>query len=286
VAVLRVPGEFATIEAAQNNGSEGDTILLAPGSHASPQEITKAIHIKGDTETPGDVVITQVPGKEYCLNYVLQPPIVVPKIFCEGVLFSHSYGTSHRDELSDPTVLATLEFVYNRCIFGNHTTYHLDNLTKYQDGILRIINCDIDCDVAEINNVDDGFVYLERCYLESYPWNNLSILLSSDYVTTPTADYGTAYGEWLAPFFMDDGQSFRYRGTVTVDGDPPASALPLYLIRRDTGAFVSATTCEAGSGEFEFVVLSEQAQNPLLVVSPGTDDTQPVAVWPINPELG
>jgi hypothetical protein len=52
--VIEVPGDFASVQAAHDAASSGDTILLAPGTYTGPITITKAVVLASQFLTTGD----------------------------------------------------------------------------------------------------------------------------------------------------------------------------------------------------------------------------------------
>jgi nitrous oxidase accessory protein NosD len=53
-AIINVPGDFASIQAAHDAADSGDTILVAPGTYMGPITITKAVTLASQFLTTGD----------------------------------------------------------------------------------------------------------------------------------------------------------------------------------------------------------------------------------------
>lgn len=303
MAVLRVPSEFGSMEAAQNNGQEGDTILLAPGAHLPPiTGMTKWMHIKAEDES--HVSNTKLlaaartsgnPGHRTALPLAFQSPPTtgLTKLYIEGVQLAEELGTSVATfGLSLQNVAPgalTAEIELNRCQFYGSSGYSRPDYGvtyQQQGGVIRLRNCYINNFIYDGYEIDNGELHLHRCRLETPPFEfsqSSKGLDTADWVSEATEGYSTGYGTWMAPFFMEES-TFRYRGRVEIDFAAPGASYPVYLHRRATGALVMATTCDPVTGEYEFAIPAEEAQYEHLIVSVADGIARPLVHYPVNPE--
>ena len=73
-AIVSVPGNFSTIQAAHDAASSGDTILVAPGTYVGQITITKAITLASHFLTTGDPTfipptLRECAGASFCIAH-------------------------------------------------------------------------------------------------------------------------------------------------------------------------------------------------------------------------
>lgn len=232
--IRRVPELYPTIAAAMSAAVAGDTILLKPS--ATPYAIggtyPKVVHIKGDTTDPvGNPCIIQPTGLGYGTNQWL--PVGAGDIWWEGIKMLPS--TYQRVGLNK---LTSGKWRFSRCYFarsGVEWHFSFDTfISPAPTADAWFYQCQFEGRAADGTEFIDGWsgrIEAWNCYLPNRPWNgarNTPVISADNSVSVPTAGYGPAYGDWMAPQWM--GAAYAIGGKLRLGPgvDPTTSRISLF----------------------------------------------------------
>ena len=197
---------FATIQAAVDVAQDGDTISIEPGTYLENVNLTKWIHIKGNSTDPDDIIIRS-PGNVYSgypptFSFALSDPnplsvpIRIEGIRVEPFAYSWNVGLSLQGLTGAGTV------IFNRCKFikTHSNTYPVGNLgyNTSTDTLVEFQNCLFERGYSHFVQMNSPNWSLSKCQLNTpyactYCGYNPD---PADYVTTETVGYGVNYGTW------------------------------------------------------------------------------------------
>ena len=202
--------EYTTIQAAIDAASDGDVILIDPGTYLENVDLNKWVHIKGNTANPEDILIKS-PGNAYdgypetfMVSIDYNDPVGIPLVV-EGISiepFTYSWNNGLAIRLTSNA--GDGEIIFNRCRFQEKSsTYPIGRMTD-SEVFIRFINCYMERGYSHFRGMETSNWSLEKCQLDGsyFCYDCSGTPAPSDYVTSDTEDYGTSYGTWYLGYRM------------------------------------------------------------------------------------
>jgi hypothetical protein len=242
--IRQVPSAYPTIQAAHDAATEGDTIVIAPGTYA-PLIMNRRVHLKGDTTdiVAAPVRIVTSNGSVYPILMQNMPANLTGDLWMEGITFDGaSSGQMYAYSWS-----SGLHWHINRCsIPANHYLGYFGGVRKVW---LTISNLTATAAyggaILYLSQRTDHRINILAARLGSAPvWPGGGDPATwaeylADYKTVDTPGYGAAYGTWYAEQWM--GRQYALGGTVRPRGADAASQWQALIYRERIGGGMEST---------------------------------------------
>lgn len=192
--VIKVPEDYATIQAAHDAANDGDIILIAPGTYTGRVDVSKGVHIFGTGKSPTETVVQSTTSDYRALYFLDSFTTSQSALYTCNLVFKgrHSnYGPVYIN-IPSTTVPYTIEFIN---AYLDATAYGCECVWGPIDSVpvtVNFRNCKLESHGSTFRDVKSGKINLYNTILnKDLGCSDCSTIFEeTDYVTTETEGYG------------------------------------------------------------------------------------------------